>query len=194
MSIAGYTYGTAQVPRAGMTLEELELLKKSVLFGEEDVEALRKSKEILAPQVEQILDVWYGFVGSNPHLLEAFTGTEDGKPVGAYLEAVRKRFGQWILDTASADYGQAWLDYQEEIGRRHHRSGKNRTDGVKAAEVVPFRYLVALVYPITYTLIPFLGNRGATPQEVQRMYQAWLKSVLMQAILWSRPYVRAEDY
>jgi hypothetical protein len=177
-----------------MTLPELELLQKSLLFGEEDVAALRRSKDILAPQVEQILDVWYGFVGSNPHLLASFTSRSDGKPIASYLEAVRKRFGQWILDTASAQYDQAWLDYQEEIGRRHHRSKKNQTDGVDATEHIPFRYLMALVYPITYTLVPFLAKSGAPPEEVQRMYQAWLKSVLMQVILWSRPYVRDGDY
>jgi hypothetical protein len=194
MSIAGYTYGTEQVPRARLSLEELALLERTLLFGEEDVAALRESKAILAPQVEAILDVWYGFVGSQPHLLESFSDPRDGKPLAAYLEAVRKRFGQWILDTASAEYGQAWLDYQEEIGRRHHRSGKNRTDGVEAAEHVPFRYLPALIYPIVHTLKPFLEKSGASPERVEKMHQAWLKSVLLQVILWSRPYVREGDY
>lgn len=39
-----------------------------------------------------------------------------------------KRFGQWVIDTAQAKYDQAWLDYQYEIGLRHHRSKKNKTD------------------------------------------------------------------
>lgn len=194
MTIAGYTYGTPAVPRARMTLEELDTLKRTLLFTEEDAAWLRKSREILAPQVEQILDVWYGFVGSHPHLLESFKSRRDGKPIPAYLEAVRKRFGQWILDTAAANYDQSWLDYQEEIGRRHHRTKKNQTDGVDAAEHIPFRYLIALVYPITYTLVPFLAKDGRAAEDVQKMYQVWLKSVLMQVILWSRPYVREGDY
>jgi Protoglobin len=83
---------------------------------------------VLAPQVEAILDVWYGFVGANPHLLAAVTGP-DGQPDQRYLAAVRRRFGRWILDTARAEFDQAWLDYQNEIGLRHTRTSKNRTDG-----------------------------------------------------------------
>jgi hypothetical protein len=104
MSIHGYTYGSAAVPRSPVTLEDFELMKKAALFGDEDVRYLRLSHEIVKDQTEQILDVWYGFVGSNPHLLASFTGKSDGKPLGDYLAAVRKRFGQWILDTARAEY------------------------------------------------------------------------------------------
>jgi hypothetical protein len=143
--------------------------------------------------VEAILDVWYGFVGANPHLLAAFTGP-DGQPDQAYLAAVRRRFGQWILDTARAEFDQEWLDYQHEIGVRHTRRGKNRTDGVQAAEHIPLRYVLALLIPITTTLKPFLGNGGAAPDEVDAMHRAWVKAVLLQLILWSQPYVRDGDF
>lgn len=116
------------------------------------------------------------------------------EPDERYLEAVRRRFGQWILDTASARYEQAWLDYQHEIGLRHHRAKKNRTDGVDAEEHIPFRYLMALVYPITATLKPFLAKRGDPPEDVEKMHQAWVKAVLLQVILWSHPYVRPGDF
>jgi hypothetical protein len=193
-SISGYTYGTAAVPRSPVTLEEFEHLKQTVLFGPDDEAALRQSRDILADQVEQILDVWYGFVGSHPFLLAAFCDPATGQPDQRYLAAVRQRFGQWILDTAAANYDQAWLDYQHEIGLRHHRTRKNQTDGVRAAENVPYRYLPTLVYPIVATLKPFLAQKGHGPEEVERMHQAWLKSVLLQVTLWSYPYVREGDY
>ncbi|MEJ5368088.1 MAG: protoglobin domain-containing protein [Bryobacteraceae bacterium] len=193
-TIPGYDFGSAALARSPVSLEEFELLKKTVLFTDEDVAALRRSKEILAPQAEKILDVWYGFVGSNPHLLEAFVDPASGEPDARYLEAVRKRFGQWILDTASADYGQAWLDYQHEIGLRHHRTKKNRTDGARGSAHVPFRYLVALLFPVTATLRPFLESSGAPPAEVEKMHLAWIKSVLLQVILWSHPYVKEGDF
>jgi len=193
-AIPGYDYGSAALARSPVSVEDLELLKKTVLFTAEDEAALRKSKEILQPQVEQILDVWYGFVGSNPHLVAAFCDPATGQPDTHYLEAVRRRFGQWILDTASARYDQAWLDYQHEIGLRHHRTKKNRTDGALGSAHVPFRYLVALLYPVTATLRPFLEKGGAAPQEVDKMHQAWIKSVLMQVILWSWPYVKDGDF
>jgi hypothetical protein len=109
--IAGYTYGTDAVPRSPVSLGELELLQATLLLGEDDRTALRRSSDLLAPQVEAILDVWYRFVGANPHLLAAFCGP-DGQPDQTYLAAVRGRFGRWILDTARAEFDQAWLDYQ----------------------------------------------------------------------------------
>jgi Protoglobin len=191
--IPGYTYGTDAVARSPVSLDELELLKATLLLGDDDLAALRRSGEVLAGRVEEILDVWYGFVGANPHLLAAFSDP-DGQPDQAYLAAVRRRFGRWILDTARAEFDQAWLDYQHEIGLRHHRSGKNRTDGARAADHIPLRYILALLVPITTTLRPFLAGGGAAPDEVEAMHQAWVKAVLLQVILWSHPYVRDGDF
>jgi hypothetical protein len=192
--IPGYTYGTNGVARSPVAPADFELMKKSVLFGDEDVKYLRLSYNVVNDQVEAILDVWYGFVGSNPHLLASFTGKSDGKPIGDYLGAVRKRFGQWILDTARAEYDQKWLDYQYEIGLRHHRTKKNRTDGVASTDHVPFRDLFALVFPVTFTLKPFLAKKGHSAEDVEKMYAAWVKSCLLQVTLWSHPYVKDGDF
>ncbi len=194
VNIPGYIYSTNNVKQSPITLDDFNLMKKSVLFGDEDVNALRLSHDILKEQVEAILDVWYGFVGSNPHLLESFTSKSDGKPLGDYLSAVRKRFGQWILDTAEAQYDQKWLDYQHEIGLRHHRTKKNCTDGAASTEHVPFRNLFALIFPITFTLKPFLAKKGHSANEIEKMYAAWLKSCLLQVTLWSYPYVKDGDF
>jgi Protoglobin len=192
--IPGYTYGTDAVPRSPVSLQELELLEATLLLGDDDRAALRRSGELLAPQVEEILDVWYGFVGANPHLLAAFSDAQ-GRPDQDYLAAVRRRFGRWVLDTARAEFDQAWLDYQHEIGLRHTRRGKkNQTDGADAADHVPLRYVLALLVPITTTLKPFLAKGGATPDEVEAMHAAWVKAVLLQVILWSHPYVRDGDF
>jgi hypothetical protein len=194
MTIPGYSHGTPAVRRSPISLAELALIKQSVLFGDDDLVQLRKSHDILADQVEAILDVWYGFVGAHPHLLASFSHKTDGKPLGDYLGQVRKRFGQWILDTARADYDQAWLDYQHEIGLRHHRAKKNLTDGAPSTALVPFRDLFALIFPVTFTLKPFLAKRGHAAAEVDQMYAAWLKSCLLQVTLWSYPYVREGDF
>ncbi|MCV5941826.1 protoglobin domain-containing protein, partial [Escherichia coli] len=87
--------GTADVSRSPVSLDEFEKMKASVLFGDEDIKYLKMSYEILKDRTEAILDVWYGFVGSQPHLLESFTSQTDGSPIVSYLTAVRKRFGQW---------------------------------------------------------------------------------------------------
>lgn len=193
-NIPGYTYGTSAISPSPVRLADFDQMKASVLFDDEDVKALRLSYEVLKDEVEAILDVWYGFVGSQPHLLASFTAKADGKPLGDYLAGVRRRFGQWILDTARAEYDQRWLDYQHEIGLRHHRAKKNTTDAAPSTDIVPFRSLFALVFPVTFTLRPFLAKRGHAPEEVERMHAAWVKSCLLQVTLWSHPYVKAGDF
>ncbi|MCS7039926.1 MAG: protoglobin domain-containing protein [Anaerolineae bacterium] len=192
-SIPGYTYGTDQVARSPLTVAEFEGLKQAVLFGPEDEKYLRLAGEVLADQIEDVLDLWYGFVGSHPHLVYYFTDGQ-GNANAEYLAAVRKRFGQWILDTCNRPYDQAWLDYQHEIGLRHHRTKKNQTDGVHSVPNVAHRYLVAFIYPITATIKSFLAKKGHSAEEVEKMHQAWFKSVTMQVALWSAPYVKDGDW
>lgn len=192
--IPGYTKGTPVIGRSPVSLEQFALMQKSALFGDDDVNALRESHAIVKDQVEAILDVWYGFVGSQPHLLASFTHAQSGQPVGDYLDGVRRRFGQWILDTARAEYDQAWLDYQHEIGLRHHRTKKNRTDNAPSTPIVPFRDLFALIFPVTITLKPFLAKQGHSADAVDRMHAAWVKSCLLQVTLWSHAYVKDGDF
>lgn len=192
--IPGYTKGTRAVALSPVSLADFALMQQSALFGADDVRALRQSHAVVQDQVEAILDVWYGFVGSQPHLLASFTHTDSGQPVGDYLAGVRRRFGQWILDTARAEYDQAWLDYQHEIGLRHHRAKKNQTDNAPSTPIVPFRDLFALIFPVTITLKPFLAKQGHSADEVDRMHAAWVKSCLLQVTLWSHAYVKDGDF
>ncbi len=193
-SLAGYRLGDPALAPSPITLGDLDDLRKSLLLGDDDIAALRRAHDVVQDQIEAILDVWYGFVGANPHLLHYFTDTVSGAPIEAYLQTVRQRFGQWILDTCRASYDAAWLAWQDEIGRRHHRVGKNRTDGASAPPHIPMRHLLALAIPISATMKPFLASKGANAAEVDNMHAAWSKAVLLQAILWARPYVRDGDF
>lgn len=193
-NIPGYTFGTSAVTRSPVTLADFEQMKATALFGEDDIKYLRMSYDVVADHVDAILDVWYGFVASQPHLVATFANKADGKPNADYLGAVRKRFGQWILDTARANYDQAWLDYQHEIGLRHHRTKKNHTDHAPAPDIIAFRHLFALVFPVTFTLRPFLAKRGHSSDDVDKMHAAWVKSCLLQLTLWSHPYIKDGDF
>ena len=193
-SIPGYRYGDPKLATSPVTLQDLELLKKTVLFTAEDEKYLRMAGKTLVPQTEAILDVWYGFVGANPHLIQYFANKSDGKPNAEYLSRVRARFGQWIKDTTDAQYDQTWLDYQYEFGLRHTRLGKNKTDNVAAADHIHFRYLAAFIVPISATIEPFLQKGGHSPEEVKKMHAAWTKAVVLQTILWSYPYVKQGDF
>jgi hypothetical protein len=184
----------SEVERSPVTLEDLELLMETLLFTDEDIQALRMSTEALEGHIDAILEVWFAYTASFPHLLHFFTRKEDGRPDGAYLAAVRKRFGRWILETAAANFDQAWLDRQHEIGLRHHRSKKNRTDDVESVEHINFRYLPAFIPPLTTTLRPFLAVGDASAAEVERMHAAWVKAITLHVILWSYPYVKDGDF
>lgn len=177
-----------------MSEAEFALLKKSVLFTDDDVRYLRMSRGVLEPNVDELLDVWYGFVGSNAHLVYYFSHPTTKEANKDYLDRVRVRFRDWVLTTADANFDQAWLNHQLELGLRHHRLKKNRTDDVEAVEHIPMRYVIALHYPITTTLKPFLARGGHSEQEVQGMYEAWRKAVLMTTILWSQPYVEPDEF
>lgn len=192
--VPGYAYGQNALAKAPFTMTDLKSLQASLLFTDEDIKALRQSKAILADQTEAILDVWYGFVASTPELVHFFSDAKTGKPDGAYLEAVRKRFALWILDTADANYDQRWLDWQHEIGLRHNALKKNKTDRAPSVAQVNFRYIPALTIPVTTTLKPFLARKGASAADVEKMHAAWVKSVLMQTILWSQPYIKDGEF
>jgi hypothetical protein len=187
-AIPGYVYGSDEVARSRVSPDELELLKQTVLFGPEDADALRLAGEVLEDQVEDLLDVWYGFVASHPHLVRYFADAE-GAPIDNYLARVRARFGQWVHDLCGREWDRTWLDYQEEIALRHTAAKKNRTDGAEGAPAeIPLRYLVAFVYPITATVREFLAKKGHSDVEVEAMHQAWFKAVTLSVVLWARPY------
>ncbi|GAA1034781.1 MULTISPECIES: protoglobin domain-containing protein [Amycolatopsis] len=189
-AIPGYTHDDSALPASPVTAEDLEKLKATVLFGPDDEAALRTAGEVLNGQIEQVLDVWYGFVGSHPHLL-AYFSTPSGEPITDYLDRVRSRFGQWIVDTCTRPYDERWLAYQQEIALRHTAEKKNKIDRADSVPHIPLRYLIAFVYPISATIRPFLTAGGHSDEQVEAMFQAWFKSVTLQVRLWSQPYAKS---
>jgi hypothetical protein len=191
--VPGYDFGAGTVARSPLGIEDLDLLKQTILFTDEDESYLRLAGDVLEDQADEVLDLWYGFVGSHPHLIYYFSDL-GGEPDGDYLARVRERFKLWILDTCRRPYDQEWLDYQQEIALRHTRAKKNQTEGARAPEHIPLRYMVAFVYPITATIKQFLASKGHSAEEVEKMHQAWFKSVVLQVALWCYPYVRDGDF
>ncbi len=192
--IPGYAYGMPHLNDFPMSDEEFEQLKKTVLLSEEDFRYLRLVGEVLRDQIDDVLDLWYSWVGSNPHLVYYFGDKKTGQPIPEYLEAVRRRFGQWIRDLCERAYDREWLRYQLEIGLRHHRAKKNRTDGVNSVDHIPMRYMVAFIVPITLTIRPFLEKKGHPKEVVEKMHQAWFKAVTLSVALWCYPYAREGDW
>ena len=188
----GYDYGNSKLEKSPISLQDLELLKKTLLWSEEDDKHLRKAGEILKDQTDDVTDLWYSYVGSHEHLLKYFT--KNGEPNTDYLTAVKARFGQWILDTCNRPYDQDWLDYQYEMALRHHHAKKNKTDNVDAEPIVHYRYMVAFIVPLTVTMKGFLGKKGDNEETVDKMYAAWFKAVTLSAIFLTYPYVKEGQF
>src|SRR6266508_1446312 len=128
-----------------------------------------------------------------PYFMPTVAGS-DGRPLEEYLMRAHPRLMQMARDTCERPYDQDWLDYQHEIGLRHHRAKKNQTDHVESTPVVPFRYLPVSVEPVAQLLRPFLEAKGHSAADFDAMVQAFTKSLLLQVTLWSRAYVAAEDW
>lgn len=185
-------YAQSTNPTSPVTLEDLSLLKQTLLWTEEDDAYLQMAGEVLAPQLDDILDVWYGYVGSHPHLLYYFHS--NGEPDPRYLSEVRQRFKQWVLDLCLNPYDQDWLNDQHEIGLRH-TSKKGHTDQISdTPTLVNYRYMIAFIYPITVTIKPFLSQGNHSPEQVENMYNAWFKAVVLSDILWTHSYVNSGQF
>jgi len=187
-AIHGYDYGTTAT-RSPLNMEDLAQLKDAVLFGEEDIRYLRMAGEVLADQVEAVVNRHVEFVAANPSRLAYFSDAQ-GNLQEQYVAAVTKRFGQWVLDLCRRDFDQEWLHYQHEIGLRHTSDKKNRTDAAKAVPHIPLRYLVAFIYDTTEMMREFFAAKGHDRRDQDGMYRAWFKANVLSVALWSMPYAR----
>jgi hypothetical protein len=83
--IPGYTYGTSTVAVSSVTLDDLQRLKISVGFTEEDTRYLRMAATVLENQVERIVNHWRAnIIASIPHLAR-HSRNLDGSPNPDYL-------------------------------------------------------------------------------------------------------------
>ncbi|MBN8870995.1 MAG: hypothetical protein J0H66_14035 [Solirubrobacterales bacterium] len=186
-TIPGYAYGDQDLGSSPVSERDVELLEAALLWDAEDDRHLKLAGEVLADQVDDVLELWYGYVGSHDHLVAYFAGA-DGLPDGEYLERVRARFAQWVRDVCARPRDAAWRDYQNEIALRHTTAKKNRTDGASAPSYVALRYMIAFIFPITATMRQFLSAGGHDEATVEAMHTAWFKAVVLHVCLWAQPY------
>jgi hypothetical protein len=191
-NIPGYDYGAASIAHSSATLDDLQRLKLSVGFTAEDERYLRMAGDVLADQIEQIVQHWRaGIIAGIPHLAR-HSRSLDGSPLPDYLARSNRRFEQWILDTCRRPYDQDWLNYQQEIALRHTSIKKNQTDQVVSTPHVPYSDIIAFVAVLNETIKPYLAAKKHQASEVALMHNAWCKSMQLQMALWAKPYMQAE--
>ena len=186
--IPGYSYGAAGVARSPVTTLDLEKLKTSAKFTEDDQRYLRLAGEVLTGQTKQIVDHWRsGIIAAIPNLAR-HSRSPQGTAIPEYLAKSNLRFEQWILDTCLRPYNQDWINYQQEIALRHTSAKKNHVDGVRSTPFVPLRDVMAFIAVMNETIKPYLGARGNSAEDVTKMHLAWCKSIQIQLALWIGPY------
>jgi hypothetical protein len=192
--IDGYEFGQSSVAESPVSMEELEQLKQTVTLNEEDIRYLHMAGEVLEKYTDEIVTAWRGVIGSTPHLVYYFKQA-NGRPDEHYKESVKERFKQWIIDLCCRPYDQDWLNYQHEIGLRHTHLKKNHTDeAFSTPPQVPLRHIIAFSAVVINTIKPFLARNGHSPEEVEKMHEAWCKAVMLHITLWSRAYVSESDW
>jgi hypothetical protein len=82
-----------------VSLSELEELKTTVGFTDEDESYLRLAGEVLGDQTKQVVERWRnGIIASIPNLAR-HSRSPEGNALPEYLAKSNQRFEQWILDT-----------------------------------------------------------------------------------------------
>jgi len=191
--IPGYTYGTPDAALSPVTLDDLERLKLTVGWNEEDGDFLKLAGEVLSDQTRTVVLHWRsGIIAAIPHLARHFRSLE-GLPLPGYLGRSNLRFEQWILDTCLRPHDQEWLNYQFAIALRHTGAKKNRTDSVRSTAHVPLSDILAFFAVINESIRPFLAAKGHSPEAVDAMHRAWRKSMHIQSALMARAYTNPKN-
>ena len=189
VQIPGYDYGRPGSAKSPVSIEELRQLEQAVGWTDEDAMVLQRYPEIFRDRAEDMVDAWRAVIGAQEHLVKWFFGP-DGKKDEEYAAKIKKRFVQWVTDACFRPHDRAWLDYQEEIGLRHTPAKKNRTDGAHTPSMVPLRYLLGFVTMVTIGSRRFFVEQGVSGAELQRLKDAWARTVQLHVTLWSRPYTK----
>ena len=126
-------------------------------------------------------------IGGIPHLARHSRNPE-GNPIPEYSARTGLRFEQWILDTCFRPYDQDWLNYQQEIATRHTAAKKNQTDAVRSTPCVPLPDIIAFAGVMNQTIKPYLGAKGHSAEDVDKMHSAWCRSMHLQLALWTVVY------
>jgi hypothetical protein len=186
--ISGYSYGAPDVGQSAVSMRDLDDLKRSAGFTEDDERYLRLAGEVLADQTKQIVEHWRGGIIAGIPNLARHSRTSEGDPNPEYLASSNLRFQRWILHTCQRPYDQDWINYQQEIALRHTAAKKNKVDGARSTPFVPLREVLTFVAVMNMTMKRYLAAKRHPAEGVDKMHDAWRKSMQLQLALWIGPY------
>ena len=127
-------------------------------------------------------------LGELPFMIP-YSSHPDSTPTPEYAAASKPRFDRWIIDACTRQLDEDWLNHQHEIGLRHTTAKKNKADHADSLDHIPMRYLLALTAVVITTARDYLGAKGASPEQIDRMQAAFTKSAMLHVTVWTRAYV-----
>jgi hypothetical protein len=192
--IPGYTYGSPDSARSPISVKDFDLLQRAAGFTSDDVRWLRAAGEAFLGHTQKMVKAWRDVIAAQPDLMR-YALDLDGHKDERYSQRSGLRFEQWILDTCFRDYDEDWLNYQQEIALRHTSLKKNKTDSAHSAPTIHLRYIIAFMAIVAdpNLLKPFLRHKYEDESQIERMHQAWTKSMWLQIALWTAPYTHSNE-
>ena len=187
--LPGYNPGSPEVAKSPITLEELNDLKATCLFTDEDMIYLRLSYDVLKDQAEDLVTcgvassrsmstspamAWIGRranrTRNTPRLSASVT------PSGCSIPREPNTTKHGSIISMRSVYAT--------IGKK-----KNVTDHANAATHIRGRDLIGFAAATVAPMRPYLEKGGHSAETVQRMQDAWWKSMILQVTLWSQAYM-----
>ena len=107
---------------------------------------------------------------------------------GECRTAGRQQFDSWLKYSCKACFDQVWLDYQQKKASRYTPALKITYKVVAAADHLPLRYMITLIYQKAAPIKPFRSRKGHCADEVERLHQTWLKATCWPVVLEGGPH------
>ncbi len=155
-----------------ISLQELVLLKRMLLFTQEDEKLLHIAAPILKSSLGVILQRWYNYIRTDSYLSSYF----DISSEAAFRNS---HFSTWLQQLCSRPDSQNW----QEVERKADESVVT----LHSLQPELLRYLVIMGYPVIRFGTEAIAISNLDPVLVGRIGAAWYKAVTLSLALWAYP-------
>ena len=155
-----------EVPVGNAIAERFVRLAEFIGFGEEDVRRIGKSRQVLLPVADAIVDAVYAHLVSWPETRPFFTDAT-GAPDTDFLAKRKETLTQWLLASLDVRLDAPFAEYLYRLGEAHRRAG------------VPVRYITATIAFAQAALTGIIGEAMAEGDRTATI-QAWNKLLMLE--------------
>ncbi|MFB6455767.1 protoglobin domain-containing protein [Chitinophaga sp. Hz27] len=173
--LIGETDGT----HPAISLRELILLKRLLLYTRKDEELLKQVAPVLKQSATGILRQWYTFIMADNYLAQYF---KDIKDEDAFMIS---SMAQWLNQLLDIQDGPHWDMLEKKI-----KEGDSLNMSLDPALL---RYIVAFAYPVINAGNEVLSAAGYKGAILSNMQLAWYKAVTLSVVIWAYPFKQSKN-